>query len=75
MDQTKAVMLSKPNWMWGAEMGVNECGVAIGNEAVWTFDSTPEADPKVKRLLGMDLVRYLSCGHYLSFLSTKMMIQ
>ncbi|KAF7281481.1 secernin-2 [Rhynchophorus ferrugineus] len=57
VDETKAVMLSKPNWMWGAEMGVNECGVAIGNEAVWTFDSTPEADPKVKRLLGMDLVR------------------
>lgn len=54
---TKAVILSKPNWMWGAEMGANECGVAIGNEAVWTNDNEGEHDPSVKRLLGMDLVR------------------
>ncbi|XP_018574937.1 secernin-3 [Anoplophora glabripennis] len=54
---TKAVILSKPNWMWGAEMGANECGVAIGNEAVWTNDNDGDHDPHVKRLLGMDLVR------------------
>ncbi|XP_060517095.1 secernin-3 [Cylas formicarius] len=55
--ETKAVILSKPNWMWGAEMGANECGVAVGNEAIWTNDNDGEHDPHVKRLLGMDLVR------------------
>lgn len=49
---TAEVLLSKPDWMWGAEMGANEHGVVIGNEAVWTREALgPPA------LLGMDLVR------------------
>ena len=47
-----AVILSKPGWCWGAEMGVNDQGVAIGNEAI--FSRRVSATPA---LLGMDLVR------------------
>lgn len=50
--QTHGVVLSKPRWMWGAEMGANEHGVVIGNTAVWT--NQPYAKTG---LLGMDLVR------------------
>lgn len=49
---TLAVIISQPRWMWGAEMGANECGVVIGNEAVWTSEPTRSSG-----LLGMDLVR------------------
>ncbi len=51
--KTHAVLLSKPFWMWGAEMGVNEHGLVIGNEAV--FSKIPAN--KKPALLGMDMLR------------------
>ncbi len=50
--RTHAVVLSQIDWMWGAEMGANDRGVVIGNEAVWTVEA--DGPPA---LLGMDLVR------------------
>lgn len=51
--RTFDVVISRPWWMWGAEMGANEFGVTIGNEAVFTKESL-SGDPG---LLGMDLLR------------------
>jgi hypothetical protein len=49
-----AAFLSCPTWLWGAEHGVNEHAVAIGNERVGTTHDARSAPPA---LIGMDLVR------------------
>lgn len=52
VEQTYDVILSQPFWMWGGEMGVNQFGLTIGNEAVFTNEPI-----KKSALLGMDLIR------------------
>ncbi len=51
--ETYACLLVQPSWMYGAEMGINEFYVSIGNEAVFTKNN----DQKEKRLIGMDYLR------------------
>jgi hypothetical protein len=52
--QKYSVILSKPVWMWGGEIGVNEKGLAIGNEAVYSKLTSPEP---AEGLLAMDVLR------------------
>lgn len=53
VEETYQVLLCKPFWIWGAEMGSNEFGVTIGNEAVFT--RIPYG--KAPGLIGMDFLR------------------
>ena len=50
--RTARVLGSQPEWLWGFEHGVNEYGVAIGNEMIATREPVASIG-----LLGMDLVR------------------
>ena len=51
-DKTYEVFLLKPAWIWGCEMGGNEFGLNIGNEAVFTREKYGEP-----ALTGMDMIR------------------
>jgi Dipeptidase len=51
-DKGFALLLSKPSWMAGGEMGVNSQGLSIGNEAVFS-----RFKPDEHGILGMDILR------------------
>jgi hypothetical protein len=49
---THEVVLFKPAWIWGCEMGANEFGLNMGNEAVFTRVAVAPVG-----LTGMDMMR------------------
>lgn len=51
-DKGFELLLSKPSWMAGGEMGVNSQGLSIGNEAVFS-----RFKPDEHGILGMDILR------------------
>lgn len=51
-EQTNEIVISKPSWMWGCELGFNEYSVMIGNEAVFTREAHGAPN-----LIGMDMIR------------------
>lgn len=52
-EHTHAVLVCRPFWTWGAEMGANEHGVVIGNEGLRARSPAPTEEA----LIGMDLLR------------------
>lgn len=52
-EKTYSVIGSKPYWIWGFEMGINEYGLYIDNEA----ESSRNAETGEEGLLGMDMLR------------------
>jgi secernin len=62
-EETYATIGSAPYWCWGYEEGMNEHGVAIGNEAIFTKDLAADiaaqkaGNGPEKGLLGMELLR------------------
>lgn len=62
-EERYATVGASPYWCWGYELGYNEFGVAIGNEAIYTKDLTENAKLEKdgmrveKGLLGMEILR------------------
>ena len=61
--QSWAHLGGSPYWCWGHELGLNEWGVGIGNEALFTRDlaahvsQSHQGHPPTTGIIGMELVR------------------
>lgn len=53
VEETYEIFLTKAFWTYGCEIGVNEYGLAMGEEAVFTTEMTEEKDG----IIGPDLMR------------------
>lgn len=62
-ETTFTTLGAAPYWCWGYELGINEHGLTIGNEAVFTkplkraIDQTRAGNPPENGILGMEYVR------------------
>jgi secernin len=62
VEQSWAHLGGSPYWCWGHELGLNEWGVGIGNEALFTRDlaehvtQSRHGQPRPAGVLGMELV-------------------
>ena len=54
VEETHEVIIGKSFWTWGGEIGINEYGVAIGNEAVFT---TLQGEEKADGIVVTDMLR------------------
>src|SRR5512136_2500327 len=52
-EETYEILLTKAFWTYGCEIGVNEYGLAMGEEAVFTTEMKEEQDG----IIGPDLMR------------------
>ena len=52
-EETYEIFLTKAFWTYGCEIGINEYGLAMGEEAVFTTEMAEEKDG----LIGPDLMR------------------
>src|SRR3989304_4423254 len=52
-EETYELLLTKAFWTYGCEIGINEYGLAMGEEAVFTTEMTEEKDG----IIGPDLMR------------------
>jgi secernin len=63
VQETWAHLGASPYWCWGHELGLNEWGVAIGNEALFTraladqISRTRSGESLPRGVLGMEMVR------------------
>ena len=63
VEETFATLGSSPYWCWGYEEGINEFGVAIGNEGIWTrtlladLEASTRGEAPELGPTGMDLLR------------------
>ena len=72
--KTNEIIVSKPFQMWGVEMGLNEFGLAIGNEAIF---STLKSKRSNTGLTGMDwkLVKQRKRVYSFLFICWKSMVR
>ena len=52
--ETHEIIIDKSYWTWGGEIGVNEHGVAVGNEAIFS-----KCEEKIDGLITGDLLRLM----------------